>query len=329
MLACKQLGRVNSNGRGCYNWVCTRRDRFGRISCEVRISKTPPERLYPAMRTERLVSGRLLTSMEMKGFSLTLLSIADQEWLKLLDQPVSFSAWPGTFQVGSSPSMLQPSYQNEVKTGACAPCSGGIDATLLQGVLFSIAGVLRENASKYQELDSLVGDGDLGESMERASIVLLEFSKSMQTPADPGTTLFLLGKRLAKEIGGSSGPLYGVLLVTLAQHLPQGWAQAARASLRAVMKLGNADVGDCSMVDVLEPAVRFMEHHGGSLDDDILTNFKNQVLKAAEETASMIPQVGRSAYVGERAKGVRDPGAVVAADWLACIAEILKRRVST
>mmetsp|Transcript_42669 Transcript_42669/g.109883 ORF Transcript_42669/g.109883 Transcript_42669/m.109883 type:complete len:166 (+) Transcript_42669:1628-2125(+) len=165
--------------------------------------------------------------------------------------------------------------------------------------------------------------------MERASIVLLEFSKSMQTPADPGTTLFLLGKRLAKEIGGSSGPLYGVLLVTLAQHLPQGWAQAARASLRAVMKLGNADVGDCSMVDVLEPAVRFMEHHGGSLDDDILTNFKNQVLKAAEETASMIPQVGRSAYVGERAKGVRDPGAVVAADWLACIAEILKRRVST
>mmetsp|Transcript_42682 Transcript_42682/g.109947 ORF Transcript_42682/g.109947 Transcript_42682/m.109947 type:complete len:176 (+) Transcript_42682:977-1504(+) len=174
MLACKQLGRVNSNGRGCYNWVCTRRDRFGRISCEVRISKTPPERLYPAMRTERLVSGRLLTSMEMKGFSLTLLSIADQEWLKLLDQPVSFSAWPGTFQVGSSPSMLQPSYQNEVKTGACAPCSGGIDATLLQGVLFSIAGVLRENASKYQELDSLVGDGlhALSNSQVNAYLIL-------------------------------------------------------------------------------------------------------------------------------------------------------------
>ncbi len=43
--------------------------------------------------------------------------------------------------------------------------------------------------------------------------------------------------------------------------------------------------------------------------------------EGARETAKLIPQRGRSAYIGERALGSPDPGAEAVAVWLRGIAE--------
>jgi dihydroxyacetone kinase len=46
---------------------------------------------------------------------------------------------------------------------------------------------------------------------------------------------------------------------------------------------------------------------------------------SAESTTGMLPRKGRSSYLGERALGYPDPGAVAVAIWLRAVANALTR----
>jgi dihydroxyacetone kinase len=66
-------------------------------------------------------------------------------------------------------------------------------------------------------MDRVTGDGDLGTSMERAAKAVQGAVGSYPLDDVPAT-IRAIGHTLRRELGGSSGPLYGVLFSALGQR---------------------------------------------------------------------------------------------------------------
>ena len=80
------------------------------------------------------------------------------------------------------------------------------------------------------------------------------------------------------------------------------------------------------MLDALYPAVDALQ--AGLQWGVSLAEAWQQCVLAAEEgaaaTAAMRPRAGRAAYLGDRAVGIPDGGAVAASIWLRALAAVIK-----
>jgi len=97
------------------------------------------------------------------------------------------------------------------------------------------------------EMDRITGDGDLGTSMARAARAVQNAVNSYPLDDAPDT-LKALGHTLQRELGGSSGPLYGVLFLRCGSVLKNvgevglaQWADALDQGCRAISELGGAN----------------------------------------------------------------------------------------
>ena len=115
-------------------------------------------------------------------------------------------------------------------------------------------------ADELTEMDRITGDGDLGISMERAAKAVLEHLPSYPLNDVPAT-LRALAHTVRQELGGSSGPLYGVLLLRCGTVLEGSvsvgisqWAEALAQGSQAISELGGAKPGDRTMLDALDPS---------------------------------------------------------------------------
>ena len=181
--------------------------------------------------------------------------------------------------------------------------------------------------NRLTKLDQAVGDGDLGMSFVRgASAIEKNLAKF---PFDrPAVALKEIALKLQDHMGGSSGPLYGTLLIraglslTGAEINAGSWAAALEAGCQAVSKVGGAKLGDRTMLDALVPFAKMLkalfEKAGSATDARVALSAAEQ---GAETTAQMMPKRGRSGSVGSRALGHPDPGAVAAVVWLRAIVD--------
>lgn len=132
-----------------------------------------------------------------------------------------------------------------------------------------------------------------------------------------------------RAIGGSSGPFYTTGLMRASRHLDgieeptaMQMAWAFVAAVAAVSDLGGAKPGDRIMIDALHPAAQMFEDklgEGASADEawEAAVNAGNA---GAEATKTMKPRLGRASYLGIRAIGHPDGGAVAVRIWLKAIA---------
>ena len=179
------------------------------------------------------------------------------------------------------------------------------------------------------EMDRVTGDGDLGISMKRAAEAVRDAVGSY--PLDNvAATLKALGHTLQREMGGSSGPLYGVLFLRCGNvvensertHLAQ-WAEALAQGCRAISELGGAKPGDRTMLDAFDPFVKSLKAAAGKPSREQLLSAVEAAERGAEATAQMKPRLGRSSYLGDRVLGHPDPGARAVAIWLRAACEAL------
>ena len=181
-------------------------------------------------------------------------------------------------------------------------------------------------------MDRVTGDGDLGTSMERAAKAVQAALESYPLDDVPAT-LIALGHTLRHELGGSSGPLYGVLFLRCGSVLEESggtalaqWAEALDQGCQAISELGAAKPGDRTMLDALDPFVRALKTSvGGEAHDAVLTAVE-AAERGVEATSQMKPRLGRSSYLGDRVLGYPDPGAKAVVVWLRAASEVLFAR---
>jgi dihydroxyacetone kinase-like protein len=157
-------------------------------------------------------------------------------------------------------------------------------------------------------LDQAIGDGDHGLNMRRGALAI--DARLAELESQPmNDALRTMGTTCMSVIGGSSGPVFGTLLVTLAKELPdppdaQALAHAIDAGIKALTRLGKAEVGQKTLLDVLDPVQKLLAA-GGS---DLPARVRECAFDSARATARMEAIRGRASFLGERALGHVDPG---------------------
>jgi dihydroxyacetone kinase-like protein len=177
-------------------------------------------------------------------------------------------------------------------------------------------------SDRLTALDQAIGDGDHGLNMKRGfEAVLADLDGLAKKPLPDA--LKSVGTHLVMKVGGASGPLYGTLFLTLGKELPAepdraSISKAFDAAFAAVKARGKSDVGQKTMLDVLEP-VREALASGGTPE-----RIKQTANEAAEATVPMKAVRGRASFLGDRSIGHMDPGACSSALMIGTIVDCLE-----
>ena len=278
------------------------------------------------IEVERAWAGTFLSALEMAGVSLTILRV-DAQRLAWLDATAHTSAWPALSGLVARPSAAPLSVApREAQVATQGPRL--TPESTLRRVIEAVCACLIEAESVLTEMDQRVGDGDLGISLARGARGILHEIDTYPAATQPGAVLRALSATTRRVVGGTSGPLYAVMLLRAGSVLDQTggadakcWCNAFAAGVAALMQLGGARAGERTMVDALLPAADALQAalvRSASIGDAMQAAVDAATAGAAQ-TASMSPRRGRSSYVGERALGFPDPGAHAVGLWLAAI----------
>lgn len=248
------------------------------------------------------VAGTYVSALDMAGYSITVTAVSDEQWLTDWCAPHATTSLP-------SPVLAATTVIGEVDE----PSAGEPSAWLRQ-----LADDIAEIREPLNDLDRRAGDGDIGTNLDNALQAAVR--RGTGADADLAADLKSLATAFSEDVGGSSGPLFGLVLVRIATAVATdagAVVQGLRDGVEAITRAGGARVGDRTMVDALVPAGWDGDTARGRLDDDAL----EAALAGAIATSTMVGKRGRSSYVGERAIGTTDPGALAVVAVLVAIVE--------
>lgn len=200
---------------------------------------------------------------------------------------------------------------------------------LLGDWLRRYAEIVDENKTYLTELDSAIGDADHGANMARGTAAVV-------AAIDQATTIDALlkkaGMTLVSTVGGTSGPLYGTLLMKMGMATGSvveldgaEFAKAFRAGLEGLIARGKTELGDKTMVDALSPAIDAFDaavNDGADLWDAV-ESAQQAASVGRDETTPMVARKGRASYLGERSAGHMDPGATSAVYLFDALADVI------
>ena len=246
----------------------------------------------------------LVSALDMKGFSLTLLRLNDL-FEKALHEEVETLGW-------QKPLAFAP-----LRTVAHSAIHDRVEYTpsenpQVEKSVSSVARTLIQLENRLNALDAKVGDGDTGSTFAQGARDIAQRLEEHALPLDDVSKLLLLvGERLATVMGGSSGVLMSIFFTAAGQKLHDGKSlpDALLSGLAQMKQYGGADLGDRTLIDALQPALE-------ALQKNDLQAAAQAAQLGAEATAKMEKAgAGRSSYVNkENLDGVMDPGAVAVAE---------------
>jgi dihydroxyacetone kinase len=267
---------------------------------------------------ERAYLGTFLSALDMVGTSLSVLPV-DDERLSYLDAPTDAPAWPNA--AARPRRRMAPPVAAALPSRPAPPPAPIRPQTpvgmALESAILTATQALVEAGPRLTAMDQVVGDGDLGISLERGSRAALQ-ALSTYSLDDPAAALHALAVTLQRSLGGTSGPLYATFFLRASASLGRGaaedaqaWAAAFRAGCTAIAELGGAAPGDRTMLDALLPAAAAFQTAASShrTRADGLRSAADAAAEGVRATARMLPRRGRSSYLGERVLGYPDPGA--------------------
>lgn len=180
--------------------------------------------------------------------------------------------------------------------------------------LFKIlAETFEQEKERLGDLDAILGDGDHGVSMANG------FSKASEAIQDSdsddvGQLFQNSGRALMSGIGGASGPLFAMVLIELgkatlgkSELTIEAVQNGVSGAAAAVQRLGKAEVGDKTMLDVLFPVSEALE--GVDSLEAGLKIAAETANDSAIKTSELTAKKGRAQYVQGAGVGHPDPGA--------------------
>ncbi|MGW3564528.1 dihydroxyacetone kinase family protein [Streptomyces sp. NPDC000941] len=264
--------------------------------------------------------GELVTSFDMAGVSLTLFWLTE-ELEPLWTAPADAPAYrKGALGPAADISSEGPEEQPEQITVPAASEESRAAARTALNALAALVRTVDEHADELGRIDAVAGDGDHGIGMRRGAEAAYEAGRrALGLGAGAGTLLCHAADAWADRAGGTSGALWGVILRQVGTALgdadrPDAAAVATGVAAAAdgVMRLGKAEVGDKTMVDVLVPLA-------GALGEAVAEGqplaaawdaAATAAEAAAKATAELLPRLGRARPHAEKSLGTPDAGAV-------------------
>jgi dihydroxyacetone kinase-like protein len=115
------------------------------------------------------------------------------------------------------------------------------------------------------------------------------------------------------------GPIYGTIFTEMAETGENAAvidakciADMLEAGITGLHEIVKGEVGDKTLVDTLDPAVKAIRQASDAGKDlpAALADLKSAAEKGRDSTKDLVAKFGRSSRLGERSRGVLDAGAV-------------------
>ncbi|MEH5974335.1 dihydroxyacetone kinase subunit DhaK [Phytobacter diazotrophicus] len=251
----------------------------------------------------------LVSSLDMKGFSLSLLRL-NETFEKAINADVQTFGWQKPVPFAPMKTQRHNPVYNQLEI---EPSENPQVKTLVS----TAARTLVDLENRLNALDAKVGDGDTGSTFAEGAREIIHLLEQGALPLNNTAQLLqLVGERLATVMGGSSGVLMSIFFTAAGQAVHDGKSlpEALLRGLHQMKHYGGADLGDRTLIDALQPALE-------ALRDSGLDAAASAAKAGAAKTATMqTAGAGRSSYVNsESLEGVTDPGAVAIAEVFAAL----------
>lgn len=198
----------------------------------------------------------------------------------------------------------------------------------LASIRRGISAIHTEIESEHQllnRLDAQIGDGNLGVTLVKGFSQLEEISNDL--PEDVSKAIGQCAMAMIKVSSSSFGTLCAGALMAVSKSTQEGdeveWSEVSammRTACDAVMQRGKANIGDKTIVDVLDAVAIATE--GLSDPAEILAAAQKATTKTLESFKQRQSQIGRARIFGEKTVGLDDPGMVAFDKILAGLATI-------
>jgi dihydroxyacetone kinase len=290
--------------------------------------------------------GNLFTSLEMMGVTLTVMKLDDELevclkhpcrsiGLTLAGDAVAARSYTGALASQAQQAAPAPSSAVAVRSvngpSIAVANAGGLVRELITAVV--------DHRQVLSEIDGLIGDGDHGINMAKGFSNCGARLDALGGRASNLAEAFeQLSQALMDDIGGSMGPLYGNFFLgfvkTLEPHARLDGAlfgDALGAAVANVQAMGNAQVGDKTLVDALVPALAAYREslRAGAGFAQALQAMSAAAEQGRDSTKALQARIGRSARLGPRSIGVLDAGATSCCLILQTMARSLQRQLAT
>ncbi|EPB81945.1 hypothetical protein HMPREF1544_11334 [Mucor circinelloides 1006PhL] len=265
------------------------------------------------LKLERVYVGPFVTSLNMPGFSLSLLVVDhSRNILQLLDQQVHVSGWPLTAAQSFSDA-IHGDNSAAIKSPELVieEYHGQVIETAIRGATNSVIAA----EPRITDYDTILGDGDCGQTLKTAALAIQEAIPSLDLTSAPKTILGIADV-IEHSVGGTSSAIYCIFFNALASGLlkyakpsvdASVWVLAAKHALSTLMTYTKARVGDRTLMDTLCPFIDTLNEDATNVD---------QAVQAAREgtnsTCNLSAKLGRSSYLSNKEvleSGIPDAGA--------------------
>ena len=185
---------------------------------------------------------------------------------------------------------------------------------VLRTVLDRAFEILAESEDELRDLDAAVGDGDLGVTVRGGTSAARQAMRSLPESATPAEIFRALATAISAANPSSFAALVATALLAAARSVATSQSLTrddvvtiAQQATAAVEKRGKSALGDKTVLDALIPSVRALE---AATSGESLTAMIAAARNGIDETTPNVSRRGRAAWLGERAQGHPDPGAV-------------------
>ncbi len=185
-------------------------------------------------------------------------------------------------------------------------------------ILQAVALDLEAAKDQLGELDSAIGDGDIGISTSKGFRALREGLDDH--PEDIGRILMKAGMDFGEAAGATIGALLSTAFMRAGKEVvgqteltSQDVARMVAAAEKGIRDRGKAEPGNKTLLDALVPTRMALEKgvQDGLRPSALLAEALDAAEKGMLATIEMKSAFGRSRWLAERSVGHQDPGATI------------------
>lgn len=278
-----------------------------------------------------IVYGNIMTSLDMKGFSITLFNLNQNEFLEKYKDKILLSIEEPLnrecgWNVIKNPKDL---YQNRIKKNIKYDkkeekkiFNDNNSKSFIFNLLKDLFNYLQTKREELNNLDKKVGDGDIGTGLFNAMTKVLPNLQYLDLDEDFINSIKKIGEDIGAGYGGTSGPLYMSFLLRASDFLEKkfsdnkikNYINAFKYGTEMISKVGKAQKGDRTMLDYLIPMSDLFE----KVDNlgDLKKVFNDNKDKLLNEVKQLKSKRGRASYYDGKEVGLDEPGCVLVNMWL-------------
>ncbi|CAF2375145.1 unnamed protein product [Rotaria sp. Silwood2] len=304
------------------------------------------------LNVKRVICGEMMTSFNMKGFSLTVLKLTtdmSSTILNLLDAPTDAFGWPKIISPTQSANSIQAlsdslefneQFSSQIVISESPLSFNSSHSELVNQALQAIVKRLYSEADELNRLDAVSGDGDTGTAfMGAAEAIVRDLANKKLVLYRPSSLFRRLGLIAESRMGGTSGAICGLFFAAAAKQLSlsnhsgkviDSLCDAFEAGIQSVESYARVQPGDKSLLDALIPAIDYVKSKRTqqTFNSQDWKELAIVTERAAQGTKNLIAKVGRAAYTQCVENTVADPGAKAVAIIIQAICDTFGKAAS-